>query len=209
MNYKRRLSEYAKYVDDEDTVLVKLAMNTYAAQQEALRKQYENQTNFQGDNNSPLAGVCVSYILRVGMLVGKKMTIQPTLVLTNTTKDKTYYLSKFNAGFHIQNKSLNYVFENKNQSVVLRPGQTETIQLDGVKNQELLGKEAMDDLRTLICSKNGKKLITSCPKTTIENETTGRVQFEYLGIAGAGAATTAKYYDVIGVLRYCGEAYYL
>lgn len=209
INYKRRASEYAKYVDDEDTVLVKLAMNTYAAQQAALRKQYENQTNFQGDNNRPLSGVSVSYILRVGMLVGKKMTIQPTLVLTNITQDKQYILSDFKAGFYIQNRSLNYTFENNNQSVLLNAGQTVTVQLEGLKNKQLLPEDAMDDLRSLICSKNGKKLITSCPKTTIENATRGRVEFQYTGKKSAGATTRAMYDDVIGVLRYCGEAYYL
>lgn len=205
MNLTNAKEEYAKA--EEEVSLIEAAIKTYKDSQDNAKKNLEQTTQLQGEGNSPLSGVNVSFILRVGNLVGNKMTAAITLVVSNTTSDRTYSLSDFKAQPYISGMILNYKPEKEN-SIIIKPGETKEISLPVQKNEYMLvGTGEMDALRKLICQNAGKRLITSCPKVTIDNVAYANVEFEYINTGYVGSTTRAIYRGISGVLRYCGEAY--
>ena len=205
VKYMKVLKEYntAANENDENKELVMLAIETYQTQQNKLKDKYETKIETETDGNSRLSSIQVSYILRVGNLVGKYCNAQMTLVISNTSTDRTYYLSEFKAQPTIKGYLAGTIFKNTN-TIYIRP--TETVEVPF--GRMVLANFDMDMLRNLVCEKAGKKLITSCPKTTIEGVTTADIEFEYVGEGKAGVPTRAIYNGVDGILRYCGEAFY-
>ena len=63
-------------------------------------------------------------------------------------------------------------------------------------------KNINGELRDLICDAAGKKLITSCPKISIDGGVTADIRVDW------GDDKVALSRGVKGVLRYCMEAFY-
>lgn len=199
---------------EENSALLQSAIDTYKKNQDALKESLNQSGVIPGDNNSELSNVNVSFILRLGNLVGSKMKAQVTLVMTNKSKDLTYTLTRFKVQPYINGIFLGFDSAGGFDSGypmgrVLRPGETIEITLPGVNQIILPSSSDRDSLRNLICNAAGKKLITSCPKITINNAVHANIEFYYQGIKGAGGLTRAVYYDIVGVLRYCGENFIL
>lgn len=193
----------------EEYNLLEAAVKSYNDNKTATKNEMENNTAVRGDGNSELSAVKVSFILRVGNLVGKTGTAQVTLVFSNTSTDKSYILSDFKAQPSVGGMVLGFVATDGQRSLVLSPGQTTQIVLPAVTNRMLLTTvDDRDALRNHICEVAGKKLITSCPNITIQNYAKANVEFEYIGASQAGSKTRAMYTNTNGVLRYCGEAFY-
>lgn len=207
--YKNLSDAKKKYESEKENYdLVDAAIRTYNDSQEHEKENLEKYNSLPGDGNSSLSAVKVSFVLRVGNLVGKKMTSRLTLVLSNTSSDLSYALSKFKANVYVDGVLLNTTFEHDG-AINLYPGKTIelTCSIPGSKIL-LVDSSNRDNLRSIVCKAAGKKVITSCPNTTVENVANADIEFQYRGVLYNGKATRAIYNGVSGVLRYCGEAYY-
>lgn len=168
------------------------------------------------DNIYP-EGVFVTTVLRVGNCVGKLMRVHNALIFTNTSNN-TYYIGRCYADSKIGDYpvlvykvgSSTYQRDQVGYGSELAPGQSIEVYLPhGVSSlvDPETGDRKMDYLRDLICAAAGKKLITSCPKISIDGAQTANIRFAW-NTKEEGIKHTCILRNKPGVLRYCGEAYY-
>ena len=209
-NYRSAKAEYEALKEQQDGLVA--AVQTYNS------SKYDEYINQQADSNNEIPdGVKTTTILRVGNLVGSVFRVQPSVILSNTS-NKTYYIRSVSARFFFQELPIlihslkwdgfDFDFDKLSDSIIvdadLLPGQTREIQFE--KGLSVLTKEGMEQMRDLICNAAGKKLITSCPKLSIENVEKANIKVTYTE-DGENQAKTYFYNEKPGVLRYCGEAY--
>ena len=212
LNYRKAKREYEAVKEKHDALVA--AVNTY---NETKYNEYDAsapETKVQGFPD----GILVSSVLRVGNLVGKMFRAQASIVLSNTS-DVPYYIGKVMAGCYIFDQVVTLyklnLSEQKGEELkqevvvdkVIAPG--ETISVDMPKGITALTPEGMDELRATICAANGKKLITSCPKTNIETGCeTADIKVDWdPASSGVYGNNTGYVLKKPGVLRYVGEAF--
>ena len=176
--------------------------------------EYYERTIDTAENVMP-SGVLVTSLVRVGNLVGKIMRVRVSVVLSNAS-DERYFISSVGADAFVLDSQI-VVYSTDGQGLKqeisvdkwLEPGETMEIQLPGglstIVNMETK-QEDLGSLRDAICEACGKKLITSCPKISINGDLEkADILVRY---------TTETGHDLItgvtrgkrGTLRYCGEA---
>lgn len=183
------------------------------------------------DNIYP-EGVFVTTVLRVGNCVGKMFQVHNCIVFTNTSNN-TYHIGKCYAdstigdyqvvvtnGDQVIKNKLNpfsgsyddqvRIIDQVGYGAELASGQSIEVYLPhGVSS--LVDPETQerknDYLRDLICAAAGKKLITSCPKISIDGAQTANIRFAW-NTKEEGVKHECILRNKPGVLRYCGEAYY-
>lgn len=157
--------------------------------------------------NEEAPGLLLAPMLRVGNLVGKLFRVQASVVMTNTSSSPIP-LSKISVECSVLDVPINvYSFKESDNKVAqtvtphkqIAPGETIEIKLPGGISSlgDLNGK-----LRDLICEAAGKKLITSCPKTSIDDGIKADIRYWW------GDNKQCYMIGKPGVLRYCGEAFY-
>lgn len=228
LNYQHAKKNYEQI--EERSVGIKTVIDRYQElldewQAKRDEKAYEEAMRWfhldERTNDFP-EGVSIGVILRIGNIVGTLMRAEPTVVISNTSSNQ-YYLQKVELltlvmGYPISIKdgddymNINrYIKPGETMEIVFGKGLTTLVDADGNKH--------MDELRKAICEACGKKLITSCPKISLDNmekndivlywgnneNDTHRAQNEY-GL-DFDQYRTAYWVDYPGTLRYCGEAY--
>ena len=169
-------------------------------------------------NNEPVdlpTGLRFSTVLRIGNLVGKYFRVQTSLVVSNVSKEK-YFVGNASAECKVldapvlvySGKIISEGAKQLNQQVrydnAIEPG--ETVEIFMPAGISSLG-DKMSSLRDMFCEANGKKYITSCPKTTISKGEVADVLFQWRK-DGEDGWKMCKALNRPGALRYCGEAYY-
>lgn len=214
-NYRSAKAEYEALKEQRDGLLAVVAAYNNTKYDEYVSHQ-------KVDNVDLMPGVLMSTQVRVGNLVGQLFRVQCSVVLINTSKETyrihsvaadcfvlDYPIMVFKPGIKFNNISLDANAEHREQQKVvnkdLLPGETMEIFLpSGVTAlvDEKTGNNEIGKLRDLICTAAGKKLITSCPKISIEGAETANILVSW------GDDKHAKSNGVPGVLRYCMEAFY-
>ena len=136
----------------------------------------------------------------------------PVLDISDMTEDLIFnqILNPFEFSIQLNTGLIKIINQVSYGSKLLAPGQSIEVYLPkGVSI--LLDEEAQESkmgyLRDLICAAAGKKLITSCPKTSIDGAQTANIRFDW-NTKEEGIKHTCILRNKPGVLRYCGEAYY-
>lgn len=202
-NYRKAKKTYDDAVERQETL--QAAIDSYTQDRDSKYDALLEDT--YSDPNSPLQGVLATTILRIGNLVGKYCRIHVCVVLTNTTEN-TYSIMSTEAVTRVFGAIVSADEDQKAYSgYLLQPGETHEFYLPAAIGM-IADEATRDELREAICTANGKSLITSCPKTTINGIETADIALEWRAANGAGSAKRARYVNKAGVLRYCGEAYY-
>lgn len=189
------------------------AVNNFGSQQSENKKESDDDINYKhddssgNDGNSKLSDLEVSYLIRVGDLLGKKADINLVLYLCNKSKDKTYILNDFKVKPTVCGIEMGWVAENETQRVTVRPGQTVDFYVARENNAVIGDKSFMEMLKNAIKTAAGKKLFTSVTKKTDIKDTEADVEFYYIGEKQSGSTVRAIYNGVKGTLRYCGTAW--
>ena len=206
-NYAKAKREYDEAVAERDAMLAALNISAdYIQDREDRFDELLEQGEAETDGNSPVQSIQVSSVVRVGNLVGKLFRANVTLILSNTSDDKNYYITDLQATPRIFGEETRGYVAKTNVQFTLKPGESKEIQLGGGKTS--LDGATLDRLRKAICEACGKKLITSCGKINLTGIAETDVVFNYgNGLTYAGS-TPAKYRGIASVLRYCGEAFY-
>ena len=197
LNYRKAKAEYDALKDKQEALLA--AISTY---ENTKWDEYDKKTADPGDVRP--AGLLVSSIVRVANLVGKVMKMRTSIVFTNTS-DSPITINYVEAECSVLGTILIPFKSATNQTKVDQfVRETKTIAPKGTLEIQLPGGisslgEQMGNLRDLICEAAGKKLITSCPKISIEGAETAKIYVEW---SGGHFFINGK----PGVLRYCGEA---
>lgn len=157
--------------------------------------------------NEAAPGLLLAPMLRVGNLVGKLFRVQASVVMTNTSS-VPIWLSKISVECSVLDAPIKvYSFKSSDNEVAqtvspnkeIAPGETMEIKLPG--GIASLG-DLNSQLRDLICEAAGKKLITSCPNTSIDDGIKADIRYWW------GDNKQCYMIGKPGVLRYCGEAFY-
>lgn len=200
-NYKTAKTDYEDAVDKKETL--EAAILNYTQWRD---KKFDEMDDYNPNANNPLEGVLVTFIFRVGNLVGKYCRAKTSVVLTNTTSNN-YSINRCEAMVRLFGVQMQYnKTQKKNTNILLKSGETIEIDLPGGVAQ--IPEEARGRTRDAICDAAGKKLITSCPKISLNDIATADVRIFWRAMGGAGTSKTSRYVDVPGTLRYCMEAYY-
>lgn len=203
-NYRRAKADYEALKEQQDGLV--------AAVQSYNNSKYDEYINRQeGDPVDFMPGVKMTTILRVGNLVGDLFRVQASVVLSNTSSE-TYRINSVAADCRVLGcivVPLSYYTKNpipqqKAVNKSLAPGDTMVINLpSGISALYNEKKENINgELRDLICDAAGKKLITSCPKISIEGGVTADIRVDW------GDDKVALSRGVKCVLQYCMEAFY-
>lgn len=212
-NYQKAKKEYEALEERYEGMLA--AISTYEANK--LNAYIESLEDRPNDFPS---GLMFSTLLRVGNLVGKEFRCQASLVVSNISK-RPYYIGSASVDCKVLDCPV-VVFSSKlltdgakqleqktAYNKVIAPGETVEIfmpaGISALYNKD--GESIMGEFRDLICSAAGKKLITSCPKTTIEKGETADILFTWRE-GETGEMKTCSVLSRIGALRYISEAYY-
>ena len=218
LNYRKAKAEYEALKEKQETL--QAAVDTYNLEKNEKYDEWEYKYLYGVDeveeNNRP-DGIEVSTVLRVGNIVGKIMRVHGSVVMTNTS-NQTILINKVAARWFLFNQYI-YIIEDlkstkeSEQSVYvgkyIKPGDTLEVQLQKgyasfvSGDEESFGEDLMPKLRETICEACGKKLITSCPKVSIEGLEKANFKV-WWGNDNHSFYTNSK----PGVLRYCGEAFY-
>lgn len=200
LNYRKAKADYEALVEKQEAL--QDAVRTYNS-----NKLDEYIDSIDTKDNPMPSGLLVTSILRVGNLVGKMMRAKASVVLTNVSSqpihikgvqvecvvlDVPVQMFKFEADAKPLAQSVVY---NKD----IQPGETIEIGVPGGISS--LG-EKQGELRSVICDACGKRLITSCPKISIEDGQKADIRVDW-GDGNVGIVLGKP-----GVLRYCGEAFY-
>lgn len=211
-------SEKKKYEElEEKSKDLEEAAKNFGNQQTESKKETDKDINYKhedssgsgkdGDGNSKLSDLEVSYLIRVGDLLGKKADINLVLYLCNKSEDKTYILNDFKVKPTVCGIEMGWVAENETQRVTVRPGQTVDFYVARENNAVIGDKSFMEMLKNAIKTAAGKKLFTSVTKNTDIKDTEADVEFYYIGEKQAGNTVRAIYNGQKGTLRYCGTAW--
>ena len=166
-----------------------------------------------------MQGVQMTTILRVGNLVGKRFRAQASVVLTNTG-DTEYYIHNVEAICYIHGRvasvfkldvwspsdvRVNYLSQAKKVGAYLKPGETMEIELAG--GQCAFPKEEHEQLKDDICNAAGKRLITSCQFTNVDDVENADILVTWSDTKDSEQHKAYRE-KVPGLLRYCMEAFY-
>lgn len=167
------------------------------------------------DQNSELDGVEVSVVLRVGNVVGKFLSADGYVILTNTTEDRNFLITRVAASFTIDGlKVSSYIPIGVTQGTELRAGEQVQIPLSG--NTDLIFFASGDDrdefrekiIRAYNASGHNVHLVTSVPRNTdVDGICRSRVEFRYNNIENVGNPIRAIYTQIPTTVRYMGEAF--
>ena len=226
LNYKQAKADYDALVEKRDGLLA--AVQTFNAEKD---KEYLEDQQEDYEKNYLVEfpdGVQCTAILRTAYLVGKLFRCVTSVVLTNLS-DKTYQIGTVAAdcfimlptksdnyadygktvikkvpvlvyNMDISNQNAKQVEQETNANITLHPNETIEIALPkGISTVPDMGA-----LRQMVCDACGKKLITSCPKTSIENGIKADILYKWHE-SGAEKWHTAKSMQKDGVFRYCME----
>lgn len=169
--------------------------------------------------NEAAPGLLLAPMLRVGNLVGKLFRVQASVVMTNTGSTPIQ-LDKIRVECNVLDAPIKvYKFKEGDNEITqsidvyktINPGETLEVKLkSGISS---LG-DLNGQLRDLICEAAGKKLITSCPNTSIDDGIKADILYNWQNASLPKEQRTnddLKQCYMIGkpgVLRYCGEAFY-
>lgn len=205
-NYRKAKAEYEALKEQQDGLVAAVQTYNNSKYDELIDRQEVDSVDF-------MPGVKMTTILRVGNLVGKFFRIQASVVLSNTS-DTTYRIKSVAADCRVLGQPIN-VFEfmiptpkrrdqQKAVNKSLAPGETMEINLpSGISALYNEKEENINvELRNLICEAAGKRLITSCPKISIDGAEMADIRVDW------GENKVALSRGVKGVLRYCMEAFY-
>lgn len=205
-NYRSAKAEYEALKEQQDGLIAAVQTYNSSKYDEYINRQDSDPVDF-------MPGVKMTTILRVGNLVGKFFRVQASVVLSNTS-DTTYRINSVAADCKVLGRTVS-VFEfmiptpkrREQQKAVnksLAPGETMEINLpSGISALYNEKEENINgELRDLICEAACKKLITSCPKISIEGGETANIRVDW------GDDKVALSRGVKGILRYCMEAFY-
>ena len=212
LNYRSAKRDYEDLVEKRDGLVAAVQMfnsGKDAEYIEQLEQEYAaNAVSYPED-------VKCTAILRTAYLVGKLFRCVASVIITNLS-NKTYQIGNVGATCWVLDQPI-YVYDlsgalktlssdakqvpqNKAANITLQPNETVEIPLAG-------GVSAVADmgaLRQMVCDAAGKKLITSCPKISIENGI--KVNIDYTWRAeGETDWHKAVYKQLNGVFRYCME----
>lgn len=223
-NYSKAKKQYDEAKEQYDGIYDTVMTFQRKQKDEQMEREIEaNKNTYETDFPD---GVQFSTILRVGNLakvagpVGKLFRVQASLVLSNTSEntytihsaaadcyvlDKYVSVHKLDIDFSDLGNSAKQAPQEVKKQYTLRPGETIEIKLPG--GVTTLGEEGDDELRRLICEACGKRLITSCPKKSLEDIEKANILFTW-SQGENGTKYTCKAQNRPGVLRYCGEAFY-
>lgn len=212
-NYQNAKKEYEALEERYEGMLA--AVSTYEANK---LNAYIESIEDRPDDFPP--GLMFSTLLRVGNLVGERFRCQASLVVSNISK-RPYYIGSASVDCKVLDRWV-VVFSSKlltdgakqleqktAYNKVIAPGETVEIFMPaGISSLvDDKGESIMGEFRDLICSAAGKKLITSCPKTTIEKGETADILFTWRE-GDTGELKTCAAQGRLGALRYISEAYY-
>ena len=224
LNFKQAKADYDALVEKRDGLLA--AVQTFNSEKD---KKYIEQLEAELALNEVEFpdGVQCTAILRTAYLVGDVFRCVASVILTNLS-DKTYQIGTVAADCFIMlpTKSTNYADYGKtvitkvpvlvykientsnkrqleqetNANITLHPNETIEIALP----KGISAVPDMAALRQMVCDACGKKLITSCPKVSIENGIKADILYKWHE-SGEEKWHTAKAAQKSGVFRYCME----
>ena len=210
-NYRKRKAEYDALLEQRDGLLAAVQMFNQNKNNPYINSIQVNSVDFA-------QGLNVTTILRVGNMVGKVFRTQASVIFTNTSS-QTYFIGDVSADIFIGGVKV-YVYKTaellQSTATNIKHATPQTVYLGKeIKSGQTLevklpyGISAMPDMdafRKMICEAAGKKLITSCPKISIENGVTADILFTWS--IPNDETKTCKMANRQGVLRYMGEAFY-
>lgn len=218
LNYRSAKQDYDALVEKRDGLLS--AVKMFNSQKDSdylnyLDEQQEAQAITFPDD------VKVVAVLRTAYLVGKMFRCIASLVFTNLS-DKTYYISACGATCWVLDepiivkdldKALSYfplqveaetIPQRTDKGFTLRP--SETVEISFGK-----GVSAVTDmgaLRQMVCDACGRRLITSCGKTSIEGGIKANIWYKWEELIDGKVDGKVKNVSIAqkpGVFRYCME----
>lgn len=212
INYKKAQADYDALVEKRAGLLA--AVQTFNNEKDKDYLDQLEQEYKQKAIDIPEDIKCTA-ILRTSYLVGKMFRCIASVVLTNLS-DKTYEIGTVAADCFVKNGE-NYVpilvynmdimsasshqeKQEKSANVVLHPN--ETIEVSMPKG--LSSVPDMEALRQMVCDACGKRLITSCPKVSIENGIKADIMFTWRE-QGETDWHRAVVQQKNGIFRYCME----
>ena len=217
LNYRKAKAEYEAL--EEKQQALQAAVDTYNMEKyedydEHRDQMYGKEEPNERPEQSADEKFLVSTILRVGNLVGKYMRVRGEIVMTNLT-NRPIFVNGANVMWWIMGQRIPVIEgglvngEQKwEQSIKigkwLQPGETQGWEFEK-------GISAMADmgaLRDAICEAAGKRLITSCPKISIEGLESACFKVSWRDESMMNGTTSFYTNDKPGVLRYMMEAYY-
>ena len=213
-NYQKAKKEFEAIEERYEGMMA--AVETYESNK--LNAYIDSQEERPNDFPS---GLLFSTTLRVGNLVGKMFRCQTWLVVSNISK-QTYYIGTASAECNVLDcpvvvysgklltEGAKQIEQKNAYNKTIAPGETVYIPMPaGIS--VLVDKETGDyitgKLRDMICEAAGKKLITSCPKITLEKSQKADILFTWRE-GSTGELKTCATQGRLGALRYCGEAFY-
>ena len=202
-NYRKAKRKYEQAIEKQEAL--QAAIDTYTEARDSMSSKSDDAYYNQ---NAPLQGILATTILRIGNLVPTINKIQMSVVLTNTTEN-AYTITKVEVQPRLFGTAIGTqegVGLERELNTYLEPGETKEIQLSGANT--VVQAETKSQLKSAICTAAGKKLITSCPKLNVDGIESADIVFWWKAKSGAGSAKRARYVDMPGLLRYCGEAFY-
>ena len=232
LNYRKAKAEYEALQEQADTILA--AVGTYTNLFDHYNKHKgdvllpdDSWMDEKAKENKIPEDIQVSTVLKVSYMVGKWCNGKVSVVMTNTSDTKSYFISTIKAVCSIEELPVNLFYNvaltNKKASqlnpearsqkadYILKPGETKEFEFVTGKTQILNadGESEMERVRKIICDAAGKKLITSCPKINIDGVETAFVNFFWSDITEREeelkATNECWFYELPGVLRYCME----
>ena len=219
--YKNAVAYYNSLVEHQEGIAAAVRMYNYGKME-----NYYEQHLVDEKQNEPAPGLLIAPMLRVGNLVGKLFRCQASVVMTNTS-DKTIEIAR---GMIVESVVLDSpvkvygiettwamdakkvdVAQSINKSFLLKPGETTEIMIPGgiTSLADKDGNIITGKLRQMICEAAEKKVITSCPKISIENGMRADIMYNWIYKDENEEIKKPCYMvGLPGVLRYCGEAFF-
>lgn len=197
-NYRSAKAEYEALKEQQEGLVAAVQTYENAKYDELYARDSVNTTP---DNAIP-SEMKTTTILRVGNLVGSFFRYEASVVFSNISSSKTYHIKR------VEVKCAVLGMITDDAPIVcdktIAPGETAEIILP--KKLSKGTGDFMSKLRDLICKAAEKRLITSCPKISIEGVEKANIKVKYT-VDGEEQEKTYFYNEKPGVLRYCGEAY--
>ena len=194
---------FEKYAAEYDQMMEE-AMGEYELMNELAAIERQQKQNIRPD------GLKVTTLLRVANLVGNKFFKASNTVYFTNCGDKDVYIYDIEFQCNIidpeTNKAHSVILVDKNGNKkkqivingIIKAGETRTFSTGTYYSG---GVDAI--LRKIVCNACGKKLITSCPKISIDGIETAGYMVRW---KKDGKISTFYTNDQPGVLRYVGEA---
>lgn len=215
LNYRGAKRDYDNLVEKRDGLLSAVKMFNSGKDEDYI-KQLEREYTLKYKTSYPDDVKCRA-ILRTSYLVGKVFRCVASVVFSNLG-DKTYEIGNVSAECWVQDvpvivKDIDYALANlftdptapvvpqsTDAKATLKPCETLEVSFHG-------GISAVPDmgaLRQMVCDAAGKKLVTSCPKISIEDGIKANIAYRWREV-GEKDWHRAEYKQLNGVFRYCME----